>query len=218
MKRLLFLWIALLVAPSFGSFYFDLTLGGALRHLEAVQELPTSSGCHFEPDGRYVCESKPSSGTSEDREKDIGYIGGGPLLGVRLGASIKEAFAIFSNFEMEVTKGKNYGRNDDDESESNSGLIGWGFGVILYPCFNSEGMMKNFYVGGTANLLFGGGGGIGSVGEDVGLECGYLFPVSERTNIGFAAGADIMSTSGLDGHIKDERGYSVWIGLKIVRK
>lgn len=36
MKRLLFLWIALLVVPSFGNFYFDLTLGGALRHPAAL--------------------------------------------------------------------------------------------------------------------------------------------------------------------------------------
>ena len=80
------------------------------------------------------------------------------MLGWRFGASIKDVFVIFGNFEMEMTKGKNYG-----------------------------------------------------------LECGCLFPVSERSNVGFAAGADIVSTSGLDSHIKDEGGYSVWIGLKIVR-
>ena len=87
--------------------------------------------------------------------------------------------------------------------------MGWGVGAIIYPCFKSEGMMKNFYVGGTGNLLFGGGGGIGLFGVNYGLECGYLFPVSERSNVGFAAGADIVSTSGLDSHIKDEGGYSV---------
>ena len=77
MKRLPFLLIALLVVPSFGSFYFDLTLGVALRHLEAVQEQPgldkSNSGCHFEPDGRYVCGEKSSGGKYGSYEKDIGY-------------------------------------------------------------------------------------------------------------------------------------------------
>ena len=222
MKRLLFLLIVLLVVPSFGGFYFDFTLGGSLRHLEAIQEHPaldkSGSGCHFEPDGRYVCGSKSSSGTSEGRETDIGYTGGGPLLGVRLGALINGAVAFFSNFEVEVTRGKISGENDDYQAKPRSAFIGWGLGVVIYPCFDSEGMMKDFYVGGTGNLLLGGGGGIGLFGVNFGLECGYLIPVSERVNVGFAAGADVVSTSGLDAHIKDESGYSVWIGLKFVRK
>ena len=85
MKRLVFLLIALLVVSSYGeesafgqrrksSFYFDATVGMALRHLEAVQAVhdysESSPACHFEPDGRYVCGEKSSGGKYGSYEKE----------------------------------------------------------------------------------------------------------------------------------------------------
>ena len=71
----------------------------------------------------------------------------------------------------------------------------------------------------TANMLFGGAGDIGFLAVNVMFEAGYLFPVSERLNFGFAAGADLISPSALfDSDIKDESGFALWVGVKLVRK
>jgi len=234
MKRLVFLMIALLVVSSFGeepapnqrrrsSFYFDATFGAALRHLEAVQTVHdnsvTSPACHFEPDGRYVCGEKSSGGKYGSYEKDIGYTGFGPLLGMRFGCLIKGVIAPFANFELERTTGKVYGREkDEDDAKPRSAYFGGGPGVAIYPFSHSEGAAKNIYMVATANMLLGSGGGIGFIGVNVMFEAGYLYPVSERLNFGFAAGADIISPGEIDDDINDDNGFGVWIGVKMVRK
>ncbi|MBQ3777887.1 MAG: hypothetical protein II835_07370 [Fibrobacter sp.] len=235
MKSFLFFLIALLVVSSYGeesapkqrrrsSFYFDITLGGYMRYLGAVQTISTKSnesgsGCHFESDGRYVCGSGTSSEEmSVDNEKDIGYIGGGPLLGMRFGTLIKSVFALFANFELEKTDGKVLGREEDDDARPRSVLLGGGPGVAFYPFRHSVMVIKNIYIVGAVNLLIGGGGGIGAAGVGMNFETGYLIPASERINIGLAVGVDYLSTGGLNSDIKKERGFGIWSGLKFVRK
>ena len=234
MKRFLFLLIALLVVSSYGeetgpkprrknSFYFDATVGMALRHLEAEQTIHHNSvvdaGCHFEPDGRYVCGDKSSGSVHDPYEKDIGYTGFGPLLGMRFGCLIKGVFALFANFELERTTGKVYGREkNEDDAKPSSVFLGGGPGVAFYPFRHSSTEAKNIYIAGAANLLLGGGGGIGFLGVNLMLETGYLYPVSERLNFGFAAGVDLISPGSIDEDINNEGGFAVWVGLKFVRK
>jgi hypothetical protein len=229
MKRFPFLLIALLVVSSYGeetgpkprrknSFYFDATVGMALRHLEAVQTVHEYRACHFEPDGRYVCGEKSSGGKYGSYEKDIGYTGFGPLFSMRLGCLIKGVVAPFANIEFERTGGKVHGR-EKDEAKPRSAFLGSGPGVAIYPFSHSEGAAKNLYMVATANMLFGGAGDIGFLAVNVMFEAGYLFPVSERLNFGFAAGADLISPRALfDSDIKDESGFVLWVGVKLVRK
>ena len=234
MKRLVFLLIALLMVSSYGeesvsgqrrksSFYFDATVGMALRHLEAVQTVhdysESSPACHFEPDGRYVCGEKSSGGKYGSYEKDIGYTGFGPLFSMRLGCLIKGVVAPFANIEFERTGGKVHGREkDEDDAKPRSAFLGGGPGVAIYPFSHSEGAAKNLYMVATANMLLGSGGGIGFLGVNVMFEAGYLIPVSERLNFGFAAGADLISPGEIDDDINDDSGYAVWVGVKFVRK
>ena len=214
MKRLVFLLIALLVVSSYGeesasgqrrksSFYFDASVGMALRHLEAVQAVhdysESSPACHFEPDGRYVCGEKSSGGKYGSYEKDIGYTGFGPLFSMRLGCLIKGVVAPFANIEFERTGGKVHGREkDEDDAKPRSAFLGGGPGGAMYPFSHAE--------------------GIGFLGVNVLFEAGYLFPVSERLNFGFAAGADLISPGEIDDDINDDSGYAVWVGVKFVRK
>ena len=234
MKRLVFLLIALLVVSSFGeesapkqrrksSFYFDATVGASLRHLEAVQTVHDNSalspGCHFEPDGRYVCDENSSGDKYGSYKKDIGYTGIGPLFSMRFGCLIKGAFAVFANFELEKTSGKVYGREkDEDDAKPRSAFLGGGPGVAIYPFRNSAGFAQNIYMVGTVNMLLGSGGGIGFIGVNAMFEAGYLYPVSERLNFGFAAGADLISPGDWDSDTKDASGFALWAGVKVVRK
>ena len=234
MKRLTFLLIALLVVSSYGeesasgqrrksSFYFDATVGMALRHLEAVQTVhdysESSPACHFEPDGRYVCGEKSSGGKYGSYEKDIGYTGFGPLFSMRLGCLIKGVVAPFANIEFERTGGKVHGREkDEDDAKPRSAFLGGGPGVAFYPFRHSANATKNIYIVGAVNLFVGDGGGIDSFGPGFMIETGYLYPVLEQLNLGFAAGADILANGAFDSDIKRQSGYGVWVGLKLVKK
>jgi hypothetical protein len=233
MKKLLLLLIVLLVVPSFGeesapkqrrrsSFYFDATVGVALRYLWADQIVRETSGagtgCHFEPDGRYVCNKKSLSGKPVADEKKISYMGFGPLFSVRFGCLIKGVFAIFANLELEQPDGSVYGREEDYKVRPRSSFLGGGPGVAFYPFRHSANATKNIYIVGAVNLFVGDGGGIDSFGPGFMIETGYLYPVLEQLNLGFAAGADILANGAFDSDIKRQSGYGVWVGLKFVKK
>lgn len=68
------------------------------------------------------------------------------------------------------------------------------------------------------NIEIGSGGDIGLLGGNYRFEMGYLWQSSELFYSGIAIGADILTTTDLDTHIKDEKGYSIWIGFKLIRK
>ena len=206
--------------PKNSGFYFDMTLAGSRRHLEATKVTTRSnyeaSGCHFEMDGRYICNEEERKPTRE--ENTLGYSGYGSLLGVRFGGAFKGMFALFANIELEITQGKTTGRRPDEDVKPRSIFIGAGPGVTIYPLSHSNGAAQNVYTSVAADILLGGGGGIGLFGGNVMLEVGYLWPVSDRINVGVALGGDILSTDGLDTDKKDEGGYSIWLGFKVVRK
>ena len=233
MKRLVFLLIVLLVASSFGeesapkqrrktSFYFDATVGMALRHLEAsrVKYNSTSgmSGCHFEPDGRYVCDDAKSVSSRE--ESSVGYTGYGLFLSARFGGLFKGAFALFADVEFEKTHGKTTGRKKgEDDAKPRSGNLLAGPGVTIYPFFHrADSHLQNFYVSAIGDIGLGGGGGIGLFAACVTLEVGYLWPVSDRFNMGVAIAGNVLSTDSFDSELEDEGGYGVWVGVKFVRK
>lgn len=222
MKRLLFLLIVLLVGPSFGGFYFDGTVGAVARHLEATRVKNNSSmgisGCHFESDGRYVCsdaESKPSR-----EESSVGYTGYGLFLSARFGGIFKGALALFADVEFEETRGKTKGREKgEDDSKPRSANLLAGPGVTLYPFFDQENSnWQNFYVSAIGDIGLGGGGGIGLFAVSLTLEVGYLWPVSDRFNMGVAMAGNILSTDSFDSKLEDEGGYALWVGFKFVRK
>lgn len=222
MKRLIFLLIALLVVSSYGGFYFDGTIGATARHLEAsrVKYNSTSgmSGCHFEPDGRYVCDDAKSVSSRE--ESSVGYTGYGLFLSARFGGNFKGAFALFADVEFEETHGKVTGRKKgEDDAKPRSGNLLAGPGVAIYPFFHSENSsLQNIYVSAIADIGLGGGGGIGLFASCVTLEVGYLWPVSDRFNMGVSMAGNILSTDSFDSKLEDEGGYGVWVGLKFVRK
>lgn len=234
MKKLAFILAALLVASSFGeepapkqrrknSFYFDATLGTTLRHLGAEQTVHdnsgSSSGCHFESDGRYVCNEKSAGERNGPYEKDIGYTGFGPLFSMRFGTLINGGIAFLANTEIEYTTGKVYGHEkDEDDITPRSIFFGFGPSILFYPFLDSEGAVKNVYVAVTANMTLGSGGDIGFLGGNIMLEAGYFYPVSKRLNFGFAAGADIISPGDLDSDTKNESGFAIWAGVKLIRK
>ena len=114
MKKLLFVLIAFLAVSSFGEesapkqrlkggFYFDGTVGAVARHLEAKRVKNNSSmgisGCHFETDGRYVCDDPKTTLSRE--ESSVGYTGYGLFLSARFGGNIKRMVAIFADFQFE---------------------------------------------------------------------------------------------------------------------
>ena len=233
MKRLLFLLMVLLVASSFGEesapkqgrrggFYFDGTVGAVARHLEATRVKNNSSrgisGCHFEPDGRYVCDGEKTEPSRE--ESSIGYTGGGLFLSARFGGNFKGAFAIFADVEFEETRGKTTGREKgEDDAKPRSANFLAGPGVTIYPFFlKHNSSLQNFYVSAIADIGLGGGGGIGLFASCVTLEVGYLWPVSDRFDMGVAMAGNVLSTNSFDDKMEDERGYGFWVGLKFVRK
>ena len=233
MKRFLFLLIAFLVAFSFGEesapkqgrrggFYFDGTVGAAVRHLEATRVQNNSSmgisGCHFELDGRYVCDDAKS--TSSREESSVGYTGGGLFLSARFGGNFKGAFALFADVQFEETRGKTSGRKKgEDDAKPRSGNLLAGPGITIYPFFHRENSnLQNFYVSAIGDVGLGGGGGMGLFATCVTLEVGYLWPMSERFDMGVAMAGNILSTDSFDSKLEDEGGYGAWIGLKFVRK
>ena len=233
MKRLIFLLIALLVVSSFGEesapkqrlkggFYFDGTVGAVARHLEATRVKNNSSmgisGCHFESDGRYVCsdaESKPSR-----EESSVGYTGYGLFLSARFGGNIKRMVAIFADVQFEETRGKTMGRKKgEDDAKPRSGNLLAGPGVSIYPFFYSNNSsLQNFYASAIVDMGLGGGAGIGLWATEFTLEVGYLWPVSDRFNVGVAMAGNVLSTDSFDSKLEDEGGYGVWVGVKLVRK
>ena len=222
MKKLLLLLIVLLVVPSFGGFYFDGTVGAVARHLEASRVKTSSSmgisGCHFEPDGRYVCDNAKSVSSLE--ESSVGYTGYGLFLSARFGGLFKGAFALFADVEFEETRGRTTGRKKgEDDSKPRSGNLLAGPGITIYPFFHRENSyLQDFYVSAIADIGLGGGGGIGLFASCVTLEVGYLWPVSDRFNMGVSMAGNILSTDSFDDKLEDEGGYGVWVGLKFVRK
>ena len=204
-------------------FFFDLTVGGSLRHLSAVKKIYHSAtddkpGCHFEMDGRYVCDGPyTSSRQSWNEERDLGYTGMGPLFMARFGGVFRGMFAVFANLELEITRGDVSGWNENDR-KPRSVFIGGGPGVTVYPFFRSGDGLENMYVTVAGDILLGGGGGIGLMGVNAMLETGYLWQMSDRIFAGPAIGGDILTTGDLSEDMSDEGGFCIWIGLKIVRK
>ena len=233
MKSFLFFLIALLVVSSFGEesapkqrlkggFYFDWTVGAVVRHFEAIKvknNLSTGiSGCHFEADGRYVCDNAKSVSSRE--ESSIGYTGSGLVLSVRFGGNIKRMVAIFADVEFETTEGKATGRKKGEYGTTNhGGNILIGPGASIYPFFyKANSSLQNFYVSAIGDIGFGSGGGIGLWTTAFTLEVGHLWPVSDRLNMGVAMAGSVLSTDSFDDKLDDERGYGVWVGFKFVRK
>ena len=206
--------------PGISGFYFDMTVGASRRRFEATKVNHRSSnynlGCHYEADGRYVCDEAKKT---VDEEKLIGYTGYGVLLSAKFGGIFKSMVAPYANLELEITKGDLTGRtkNVDSDDVPKSILLGLGPGIVLYPFFYVGGAFQEFYIAGTVNFVLGGGGGIGGFGEDLMLELGYLWPVSERMHVGLAMGMNFYGGASLDDDLTDEGGYGIWLGLKIVR-
>ena len=233
MKKLLFLLIALLVVSSFGEesarkqrlkggFYFDGTVGGAARYLEATRVKNNSSmgisGCHFETDGRYVCDDPKTAPSRE--ETSVGYTGYGLFLSARFGGNIKRMVAIFADVQFEETHGKTRGRKKgEDDAKPRAGNLLAGPGASIYPFFYSNNSsLQNFYVSAIVDMGLGGGAGIGLWATELTLEVGYLWPMSDRFNVGVAMAGNILSTDSFDSKLEDEGGYGLWIGFKFVRK
>ena len=222
MKKLLLLLVVLLVVPSFGSFYLDGTVGAVVRHLEATRVNNSSSmgisDCHFEADGRYVCDDAKSVSSLE--ESSVGYTGYGLFLSARFGGKFKGAFALFADVEFEETRGKTKGRKKgEDDADPRSVNLLAGPGVTIYPFFHRENSdFQNFYVSAIGDFGLSGGGGIGLFAVSLTLEVGYLWPMSERFNMGVAMAGNVLSTDSFDSKMKDEGGYGVWVGLKFVKK
>ena len=125
---------------------------------------------------------------------------------------------MYGNMELELTRGQANGWNKKNRERSASIFYGVGPGVTVYPFFKSSGSLQNLYLSTLMNIQIGGGGGIGLLGGNYRFETGYLWQSSERFYSGIAIGADVLATGGFDSHIKDEKGYSIWIGFKLIRK
>ena len=70
--------------PLRSGFYFDLSIGGAIRHLEAK---------HHE----------------YDNNQYLSYTGKGGHISARLGGIIRGTVAIYENIKLEITSGENSG-------------------------------------------------------------------------------------------------------------
>ena len=202
-------------------FYFDMTLGGTFRHLEAtvVKRRKSSDGladgCHFERDGRYVCEkNKPAK---KEKEDEVGYTGVGTLIDARFGGHFGKIIAFFANVELEFTEGSVSGW-DDKDIDPGSVFLGAGPGITIFPFGLQDDGLKNMYFGFAGNFLLGSGGGIGAINVNLMGELGYVWEVSDRMFAGVAVGADVMSLSDIGEDHKDASGFSIWIGLKLMRK
>ncbi|SHK95454.1 hypothetical protein [Fibrobacter sp. UWB12] len=201
------IFLLLLFFASFASagFYFDFTLSPVIRHLDAIHTTSQSQYPNY-------------------NDEYLGYNGIGGLVSTRFGGLIKGVVAIYGNIELEITKGDVNGWNKKERSLSVSGkrpgsaFFGMGPGVTVYPFFKSTESIQNFYISTSMNIEIGSGGDIGLLGGNYRFETGYLWQSSERFYSGIAIGADILTTTDLDTHIKDEKGYSIWIGFKFIRK
>lgn len=171
-------------------FYFDLSLGGVLRHFEA--EHP----------------NYPSSDY-------LGYTGKGIHFSTRIGGIIKGVVAIFGNTEFEYTSGKNTGW-DKDRRTNTSFLAGIGSGVTYFPFYKSTRDIRNLYIGTAFNVLIGGGGKIGLLGANVEFESGFLWNISDRYYTGVAIGGDFYGSG--DINYDHAQGKSIWIAFKFIRK
>lgn len=171
-------------------FYFDLALGGVLRHFEA--EHPNIVNNDY-----------------------LGYTGKGMHASTRVGGIIKGVIAIFGGSELEVTSGKTSGWNKD-RRKNKSFLAGTGIGVTFFPFHESTGNIRNLYVSPAANIIFGGGGGIGLIGANFEFEAGFLWNISDRYYTGVAIGGDFYETS--DIAYDHAQGRSIWIAFKFIRK
>ena len=204
-----------------GSFYFDLTLAPTRRHFEATKVTTHGrldvTGCHFESDGRYVCEEEDKKPSRE--EKTIGYTGMGALLNAKMGGLFRGGFvALYANAEIEMTGGETSGRESDESAKPRSIVLALGPGLTFYPLALSSGPAQNLYLSAYTDFGFGGGGGIGLFAASATFELGFLGQVSDRTYMGIAIGGDVMSVGGLSTDIEDEGGYALWVGFKVVRK
>lgn len=177
-------------------FYFDLTLGGVMRHLEAEHKA-------------YVDQER----THYDY---LGYTGRGGLVSARFGGIIKGVVAIYGNLKLEITKGDNSGYKKDTRP-TGSLFFSNGPGVTVFPFSHSIGSIRNLYISSTGNITLGGGGDIGFFGFNTTFETGFLWNTSDRYYSGFSIGADIVSTLGLNSYY-NEKGYSIWVGFKLIRK
>lgn len=200
-------------------FYFDMTLGGTFRHLEATvvkrrksYDGPTD-GCHFESDGRYVCDKKKTV----DKNDEVKYTGAGTLIDTRFGGHFGKIIAFFANVELEFTEGSVSGWEDKDVDPS-SVFLGAGPGITICPFGLQDDALKNMYFGFAGNILLGSGGGIGAINVNLMGELGYVWEVSDRMFAGVAMGADVIALSDIGEDQKDASGFSIWIGLKLMRK
>ncbi len=202
--RKIFLFLLFFASFASAGFYFDLSLAPCFRHLEATHS------SYVQNQGSY--------------KEYLGYNGVGGFVSTRFGGLIKGVVAIYGNIELEITKGDVNGWNKKERSLSVSGkrpgsaFFGMGPGVTVYPFFKSTESIQNFYISTSMNIEIGSGGDIGLLGGNYRFETGYLWQSSERFYSGIAIGADILTTTDLDTHIKDEKGYSIWIGFKFIRK
>lgn len=171
-------------------FYFDLTLGGVLRHFEA--EHPNYVNSEY-----------------------LGYTGKGMHVSARFGGIIKGLVAIYGGGVFEYTSGKNSGW-DKDRRKNKSFLFGIGPGVTLFPFYKSTGDIRNLYISSKSNILVGGGGGIGLLGANLELEAGFLWNTSERYYTGIAIGGDFYGTGDID--YDHAEGRAIWIAFKVIRK
>lgn len=180
--------------PLRSGFYFDLSIGGAIRHLEAEH--------HEYNNNQY-----------------LSYTGKGGHISARLGGIIRGTVAIYENIKLEITSGENSGWKKDTRS-TESFFFSNGPGVTVFPLSHSTGSFRNWYVGSTGNLTLGSGGDIRFFGFSATFETGFLWDTSEHYCSGIAVGTDIVGTIGLNDYdyYKEEKGYSVWIAFKIIHK
>ena len=181
--------------PLRGGFYFDLSLGAVIRHLEADYKTYL--------DNNY-------------KDQYLGYTGQGGLVSTRFGGIIRGTVAIYGNIKLEITSGQNSGWKKDTRP-TQSFFISNGPGVTVFPLSHSDGYFRNWYIGSTGNITLGGGGDIGFFGFSATFETGLLWDTSERYCSGFAIGTDVVGTAGLNDYY-NEKGKSVWIAFKLIRK
>ena len=193
--RKIFLLLLFFVSFASAGFYFDLSLAPCFRHLEATH-----------------------SNNSQDLfyNEYLGYNGGGGLVSARFGGLIKNTVAIFGGPKMEITNGKNSGWNKYRRN-TKSLFMSAGSGVTVFPFSSSTEDIRNIYITATTNIHLGSGGDIGLFGANVSLETGFLWQTSERFYSGIVIGTEYTSTVGFANQ-KNEKGYSIWLGFKFIRK
>jgi hypothetical protein len=195
--RKIFLFLLFFASFASAGFYFDLSLAPCFRHLEATHS------SYVQNQGSY--------------KEYLGYNGGGGLVSVRFGGLIKNTVAIFGGPKVEITKGKNSGW-DKDRRHPSSIFMSVGPGVTVFPFSRSTEDNRNIYITATTNIHLGSGGNIGLLGTNVGLETGFLWQTSERFYSGIVVGAEYTSTAGFYAKQENEKGYSIWLGFKFIRK